>query len=85
MRSSGKLPCYGNVAVPRYFFNLTHAIRTVVDADGVELADEEAMRFEAMEMVADLRKESHITCTDWSGWCVVVYDENGCECFRMMF
>ena len=69
----------------RYFFNLTNGIRTVVDADGVELTDEEAMRLEAMEMIADLRKESHITCTDWSGWRVVVCDENGCECFRMMF
>jgi hypothetical protein len=73
------------VAVPRYFFNLTNAIRTVVDADGVELADEEAMRFEAMEMIADLLRESQITSTDWSGWRVVVHDENGCECFRMMF
>jgi hypothetical protein len=57
----------------------------VADADGVELTDEEAMRFEAMEMVADLRKESQITCTNWSGWRVVVRDENGCECFKMMF
>ena len=71
--------------MPRYFFNLTNAIRTVVDADGVELADEEAMRFEAMEMVADLHKESQITCTDWSGWRVVVRGQNGCECFRMVF
>ena len=71
--------------MPRYFFNLTNGIRTVVDADGVELSDEEAMRLEAMKMVADLRKESHITCTDWGGWHVVVRDKNGCECFRMMF
>jgi hypothetical protein len=71
--------------MPRYFFNLTNGIRTVADADGVELTDEEAMRFEAMEMVADLRKESQITCTNWSGWRVVVRDENGCECFKMMF
>jgi hypothetical protein len=55
------------VAVPRYFFNLTNAIRTVVDADGVELADEEAMRFEAMEMVADLRKEISLVRTGADG------------------
>jgi len=71
--------------VPRYFFNLSNGVRTVIDTDGVELADEGAMRFEAMEMIADLRKESQITCTDWSGWWVIVRDENGCECFRMVF
>ena len=35
----------------RYFFNLTNGIRTVVDADGVQLEDEEA-GLEALEMVA---------------------------------
>ena len=69
----------------RYFFNLTNGIRTVVDADGVQLEDEKAVRLEALEMVADLRKESHITGTDWSGWRVIVRDENGCECFEVKF
>jgi hypothetical protein len=69
----------------RYFFNLTNGIRTVVDADGVQLEDEEAMRLEALEMVADLREESHTTSTDWSGWRVIVRDENGCECFEVKF
>ena len=71
--------------MPRYFFNLTNDIRTVVDADGVELEDEEAVRLEALEMVADLREESHITDTDWSGWRVIVRDENGCDCFEVKF
>jgi hypothetical protein len=69
----------------RYFFNLTNGIRTVVDADGVQLEDEEAVRLEALEMVADLREESHITDTDWSGWRVIVRDENGCDCFEVKF
>ncbi len=69
----------------RYFFNLTNGIRTVVDADGVQLEDEEAVPLEALEMVADLREESHITGTDWSGWLVIVRDENGCECFEVKF
>ena len=69
----------------RYFFNLTNGIRTVVDADGVQLEDEEAVRLEALEMVADLREELHITGTDWSGWRVIVRDENGCECFEVKF
>ena len=38
----------------RYFFNLTNGIRTVVDSDGVQLEDEEAVRLGALEMVADL-------------------------------
>ena len=69
--------------MPRYFFNLTNDIRTVVDADGVELEDEEAVCLEAQEMVADLRED--ITGTDWSGWRVIVRDENGCDCFEMKF
>jgi hypothetical protein len=36
-------------------------------------------------MVADLREESLITGTDWSGWRVIVRDENGCECFEVKF
>jgi len=71
--------------MPRYFFNLTNDIRTVVDADGAELEGEEAVRLEALEMVADLREESHITGTDWSGWGVIVRDENGCDCFGVKF
>jgi hypothetical protein len=71
--------------MPRYFFNLTNDIRTVVDADGVQLEDEEAMRLEALEMVTGLRKEAHITGMDWSGWRVIVRDENGCECFEVKF
>jgi hypothetical protein len=51
----------------------------------VQLEDEEAVRLEALEMVADLRKESHITGTDWSGWRVIVRDENGCDCFEVKF
>jgi hypothetical protein len=69
----------------RSLLRLTNDIRTVVDADGVQLEDEEAMRLEALEMVADLREESHITGTDWSGWRVIVRDENGCECFEVKF
>src|SRR5260370_7554191 len=71
--------------MPRYFFNLTNDIRTVVDADGVELEDEEAVRLEALEMVADLREESHITGTDWSGWRVIVRDEHRCHSFALHF
>ncbi|MGC1683259.1 MAG: hypothetical protein WA760_18220 [Pseudolabrys sp.] len=71
--------------MPRYFFNLTNDIRTVVDTDGVQLEDEDALRLEALEMVADLRKESHITGTDWSGWRVIVRDESGCDCFELKF
>ena len=72
--------------MPRYFFNLTNDIRTVVDTDGVQLEDEAALRLEALEkMVADLRKESHITGTDWSGWRVIVRDESGCDCFELKF
>jgi hypothetical protein len=71
--------------MPRYFYNLTNGVRTVADADGVQLEDEQAMRLEAEEMVADLRKESHITGTDWGGWRVIVQDENGRECFEMKF
>jgi hypothetical protein len=71
--------------MPRYFFNLTNGVRTVVDADGVQLEDEEAMRLEALEMVVDLRKEAHTTYADWSGWRVIVHDENGCECFEVKF
>jgi hypothetical protein len=44
--------------MPRYFFNLTNSARMVVDAGGIQLEDEEAMRLEALEMVADLREES---------------------------
>jgi hypothetical protein len=71
--------------MPRYFFHLTNDIRTVVDTDGVQLEDEEAMRLEALDMVADLSKESHITRADWSDWRVIVRDENGCECFEVKF
>ena len=71
--------------MPRYFFNLTNDIRTVVDANGVQLEDEEAMRLEAVEMVTDLREEAHITGMDWSGWRVIVRDENGCGCFEVKF
>jgi len=71
--------------MPRYFFHLTNDIRTVVDTDGVQLEDQQAVRLEALEMVADLRKGSDITCADWIDLRVIVRDENGCECFEVKF
>ena len=68
-----------------YFFNLTNDILRVVDADGVQLEDEKAMRLEALEMVTNLSEEAHITGVDWSGWRVIVRDENGRKCFEVKF
>jgi hypothetical protein len=44
----------------RSLLRLTNDIRTVVDADGVQLEDEEAMRLEALEMVTGLREEARL-------------------------
>ena len=71
--------------MPRYYFHLTNGIRTVIDADGLQLKDEAAMRLEAKEMIADLKKEASITGTDWNGWRVLVRDENGFECLEIDF
>ena len=46
--------------MPRYFFNLTNDIRTVVDTDGVQLEDEAALRREALEMVARISIRNRI-------------------------
>ena len=51
----------------------------------MQLEDQEAMRLEALEMVTGLREEAHITGMDWSGWRMIVRDENGCECFEVKF
>jgi|EndMetStandDraft_8_1072994.scaffolds.fasta_scaffold3193167_1 uncharacterized protein DUF6894 len=69
----------------RYYFYLTNGIRTVIDADGLQLKDEEAMRLETKEMIADLKKEAKITGADWDGWRVLVRDENGFECCKIDF
>jgi hypothetical protein len=71
--------------MPRYYFYLTNGIRTVIDADGLELENDQAMRLEAGEMISDLKKEAEITGADWKGWRVLVRDENGVEYFSIDF
>jgi hypothetical protein len=60
--------------MPRFYFHLTNGHRTTHDSDGVELADQDAARREAIELAQDLLRDAEITQHVWSGWQVQILD-----------
>jgi hypothetical protein len=61
----------------RYFFHLVDAHGSILDEDGVEVADMGQLRAHAEKAVEDLRSEDPSIATDWKGWRLEVTDTSG--------
>jgi hypothetical protein len=63
--------------MPRYFFNIVDDDRTIVDSQGVELADLDEVRQEAVTSARELMSESVLRGQTPNGRRFVVTDEAG--------
>ena len=61
----------------RLFFHLVDKQDTIHDLEGVEVADLEQARTEAMRALAAMREEDPAAPQDWSGWTLRVTDASG--------
>ncbi|HEX2137623.1 MAG TPA: hypothetical protein VHG30_17295 [Microvirga sp.] len=67
----------------RLYFHLQDATRTVFDRKGVEVADLEEARAQAIQAIEELRQEDASVARDWSGWTLTVADESGAVLFSL--
>ncbi|MGY2047941.1 DUF6894 family protein [Methylobacterium sp. JK268] len=69
--------------MPRYFFHIDEG-RHHIDTDGVELADLEAARREALKVIGELMIDNAVG-EIWSGreWLMRVADDTGQELFTV--
>jgi hypothetical protein len=61
----------------RYFFHLVGAYDTLLDEEGVEVADMDELRVQAEKAVEELRSEDPSAARDWKGWRLEVADTSG--------
>ena len=63
--------------MPRYFFNVMNDVKTQ-DFDGIELADLDAARGEALKDIEEIL-ESHFVSigSDWTKWSIEICDIDG--------
>jgi hypothetical protein len=61
----------------RYFFHLVDRHGSILDEDGVEVADMGQLRAHAQKAVEELRSEDPSAAGDWRGWRLEVTDTSG--------
>jgi hypothetical protein len=61
----------------RYFFHLVDRHGSIVDEDGVEVADMGQLRAHAQKALEELRSEDPSTAREWKGWRLEVTDGSG--------
>jgi hypothetical protein len=72
--------------MPRFFFHLRHARKSLLDCDGMVLADAAAARQEAVLAVQDFfQPATGRVPPDWEDWSVDVRDERGRCVFSAAF
>ncbi len=61
----------------RYFFHLVDPHGSILDEDGVEVADMGQLRAHTQKTVEELRSENPCAAGDWKGWLLEVTDTSG--------
>jgi len=64
----------------RCYFNL---VETIVDSEGVEVADLNEARGLALEAIAEMIQENGGEITDWRGWHLEAVDASGAVLFTI--
>ena len=67
----------------RLYFHLKDAHEVIRDVEGIEVADLEDARAQAIRAIAELRREDASAARDWSGWTLSVADERGTVVFAL--
>ena len=65
------------------YFNLVEAFQTIVDDEGVEVADVDEARTLALEVIAEMIQQGEAQIADWRGWRLEVTDASGAVLFTI--
>jgi hypothetical protein len=65
--------------MPRYHFTLSNGHDVLEDPDGLELPGPAAAREEGAKFANDLAEGRVLEEQDWSGWRLLLLDQNGQE------
>jgi hypothetical protein len=65
---------FKRLTMPRYFFHCRSGCEAIPDDTGVELPDNDAARFSALQIIDSMLKDGR---SDWRGWVMVVGDLHG--------
>jgi hypothetical protein len=63
--------------VARYYFHLISWHDSILDEEGLELADLAEARVEVLNAIEELRRENPVAATGWAGWRLDVTDAAG--------
>lgn len=61
----------------RCYFHLVNSHDAIFDDTGIDVADIEAARIEAMKAIQEIREEDSEADQDWWGWQLKVTDQSG--------
>ena len=61
----------------RYYFHLISWHDSILDEDGLEVADLAEARIEVLNAIEELRRENPVAATGWEGWRLDVTDAAG--------
>jgi hypothetical protein len=67
----------------RVYFHLKDGHGVIRDPEGVEVADLQAARVQAIQAIEELRQEDASASRDWSGWTLEVADGSGAALFSL--
>jgi len=71
--------------MPRFYFHLRAANKSLMDCEGSVLPDADAARAEALATVRDFFQPATGVDPDWEGWSMEACDERGRRVFAMAF
>ena len=69
----------------RYYFNLVSSHHTIIDNEGLEVADVEEARTFAREAVAEMVQDGVSEIAHWRGWELEARDASGTVLFTVGF
>jgi hypothetical protein len=66
-----------DIAMPRYYFNLSDGKQLLNNHKGVDLSGNAAAREDALVLARDLTHGAVMPGWDWDGWFVMIVDAHG--------
>ena len=72
-----EVPWRNGTSAMRCFFNLVDADGSLLDAEGVEVADMEELRAAVAKSIQEMRHADPAAARNWRGWRMEVTDPSG--------
>jgi len=66
-----------SAVMPRYFFNIVRGVERIIDADGIELQDDELVAFEWPKLIKEMISEEPDLFLEHEDWSIEIVDTGG--------